>query len=212
MSVITNAYNNYTATNYNRSSSKEALSNEETSKTKNEANKTESDKKTTNKNNIGSFNWLQNAVSTTIAGMGLGPNDSVTFSTIIAYRDQLQSDFDTKVKEGLKKAGIAEDANFQLVSGENGGIKVISDHPDKEKIEKFFKDNPDLVKQFEKIQALNNVEESRKHQNIDVNAMRKRIQIESMTAWYANTGMGTNAIMNFTGGETAFLNGINRRV
>ena len=206
--------NNYLLTNYEKKSSTENLSsNTETKNT--EAVKNNSQKTQKNNNYLSSnpISWLQQAVSVTMDGMGLGPTDRVTFSTIISYRDQLQTEFDTKVKEGLKKVGLDENAKFQLVSGEEGGIKVIADSPEKEKIEKFFEDNPDLVKQFEKIQALNNVEESRKQQKIDVNAVRQRVQIESMMAWYSGSGGGgISSIMDFSGGQTSFLSGINKHV
>lgn len=206
--------NNYLLTNYEKKSSTENLSsNTETKNT--EAVKNNSQKTQKNNNYLSSnpISWLQQAVSATMDGMGLGPTDRVTFSTIISYRDQLQTEFDTKVKEGLKKVGLDENAKFQLVSGEEGGIKVIADSPEKEKIEKFFEDNPDFVKQFEKIQALNNVEESRKQQKIDVNAVRQRVQIESMMEWYSGSGGGgISSIMDFSGGQTSFLSGINKHV
>lgn len=211
MATISTIQNAYGSQLYEQISQKLA-SNNETTKTQNTSdttNKTTDSKSTTQQINK---SWLQLAVSSTLAGMGLGPNDKVTFSTILAYKDKLQNEFDTKVKDGLKKAGIDENAKFQLVSKEEGGINVITDHADKAKIEKFFEDNPELVKEFNKIQALNNVEESRKQQQLDVNAIRQRIQIESMTAWFAGTGSGVNSIMNFSGGGASFATGINTLV
>lgn len=211
---IPSLQNSHLLTSYEKKSSTENLSsNTETKNT--EAIKNNSQKIQKNNKYLSSkpISWLQQAVSATMDGMGLSPTDKVTFSTIISYREQLQTEFDTKVKEGLNEAGLNKNTKFQLVSGEEGEIKVIADSPEKEKIEKFFKNNPDLVKQFEKIQALNNVEESRKQQKIDINAVRERIQIESMMAWYSGSGEGgINSIMDFSGGQTSFFSGINKHV
>lgn len=206
--------NNYLSTKYGQKSSTENLSsNTEAKNTEEVKNNSQKTQKNNNYLSSNSKNWLQQIVSATMDGMGLGPTDKVSFSTIIAYKNELQEDFDTKVKEGLKKTGLNENLKFQLVSGEEGGIKVVADSPDKEKIEKFFEDNPKLVKQFEKIQALNNIEESRKQQGIDVSAIQQRIQVESMAAWYSNSGAGgVSSIMDFSGGQTSFLSGINKRI
>mgnify|MGYP003540857236 CR=1 FL=1 len=72
------------------------------------------------------ISWLQQAVSATMDGMGLGPTDKISFSTIISYRDQLQNEFDTKVKEGLKEAGLDENKNIvdKIITDELGYAKT----------------------------------------------------------------------------------------
>lgn len=153
---------------------------------------------------------LLSTLSQTLTAMGLGSNDSVSFNQILQYRNQIASGFESKVKSDLKTLGVDENVNFKLVTGEDGGIEVITDHEDKAKIEKYFQDNPDMVKLFQQIQSLTNVEEARKAQAIDVKSVRQRIQIESMTAWFANTGQNVNSIMDFSGGTTALMAGLNK--
>ncbi|MEG1610150.1 MAG: hypothetical protein RR317_03110, partial [Bilophila sp.] len=126
--------------------------------------------------------------------------------------DKLGKEFEAKVKADLKELGVDEKVKFQVVSNKDGSVDIISDSEDKAKIEKYFADNPDMVKKFNKIQSLTNVEEARKTQNIDVTATRQRIQIESMTAWFANTGRGVSSIMDFTGGSSALMAGLNKVV
>lgn len=138
--------------------------------------------------------------------LGLNASDRVTFQTLRDYRDQLQDRFTGKLRGDLLEAGVDPDISFRLVSNSDGtGVKVISDHPDKEKIEQYFKDNPEMVQEFEKIQALNKMEEARKNQRIDIKTIKSRIQMESMTAWFSDT----SSIMAFSAQGAAYYSGIN---
>ncbi len=155
-----------------------------------------------------SLSSLLGAVQGAMDDLGLASNDKVTFRTLMAHKTKLEAEFYEASRQGLLKAGVDEKADFRLVSGKNGGVEVITSHPDKEKIEKFFKDNPKLVEKFEKIQGLANIEESRKNQKIDVDAIRSRIQAESMTAWFAASP--SPSIMDFQYGGANFMTGINK--
>jgi len=152
---------------------------------------------------------LSEALAMTLEGLGLGPNDRVTFNTILQYRTELSTNFESSVAAGLEKLGI-EDPDFKLVTNKDGSVDVISDHADKEKIEKYFKEHPDQVDAFKQIQALTNLEEARKEGNFDIKASRSRTQLESMTTWFANSGKEVNSIMNFnSGGGSSFIPGLN---
>lgn len=155
---------------------------------------------------VGSPQNLSSAVASAMDALGLGANDKVTFQTLLNYRDQLQEQFTSKVRKDLLAAGVDKDVNFRLVSGSDGtGIQVIADSPDKEKIEKYFQDNPDMVKEFEKIQALNKIEETRKSQKLDVKTIKSRLQMESMSAWFSDT----SSFMAFSAQGAAYYSGIN---
>lgn len=149
---------------------------------------------------------LADAVKAAMDDLGLQSGDRVTFQTLSAYRSKLEEEFKQEVREGLLAAGVDKDAEFRLVSNSDGsGVQVISDSPDKEKIEKYFKDNPDMVKKFEKVQGLNKMEETRKSQHIDVNTIKNRLQVESMTAWFSDS----SSFMAFSGQGAAYYSGIN---
>lgn len=156
----------------------------------------------------GSLSSILSAVQSAMDDLGLGKNDPVTFRTLMAQKSKLEAEFYEETRQGLLKAGVDEKADFRLVSGKDGGVEVVTDHPDKAKIEKFFKDNPDLVKKFEKIQALSNMEEARKSQKVDVDAIRSRIEAESMSFWFASSP--SPSIMDFQYGNANFLTGINK--
>lgn len=148
-----------------------------------------------------------------LSGMGLGSSDKVTFQDLLNYREELRQNFEATVKKGLREKGVDEDVNFQVVSDGNGGVKIITDSPDKAKIEAYFADNPKLVEQFNQIEALTNVEAARKSSKLDVKAMRQRIEVESMTAWFTGSGQSVGSILNFSGAQSALLSaGLNQKV
>lgn len=154
----------------------------------------------------GSPQGLASAVQAAMDDLGLGASDRVTFQTLLDYRDQLQEQFTSEVRKGLLAAGVDPDVSFRLVSGSDGtGVQVITDSPDKEKIEQYFKDNPDMVKEFEKVQALNKMEETRKSQHIDVKSIKSRLQMEAMTTWFSDT----SSFMAFSAQGAAYYSGIN---
>lgn len=158
-----------------------------------------------------SVSGLGAALSSAMDDMGLSANDRITFRTLMDHRDKMQEEFTAQVKADLKKLGVDENANFRLVSGEDGtGVKVISDDPEAQAaIEQYFKDNPKMASRFDQIQSLNKMDETRKKEQIDVHAIRSRIQLESMTTWYASD---TSSAMAFTPQGASAFSGINTMV
>lgn len=149
---------------------------------------------------------LAEAVKAAMDDLGLKSGDRVTFQTLSAYRTKLEAEFKQEVSVGLLAAGVDKDAEFRLAASSDGkGVQVISDSPDKEKIEKYFKDNPEMVEKFQKIQGLNKMEETRKSQRMDVNTIKERLQLESMTAWFSDS----SSFMAFSGQGAAYYSGIN---
>lgn len=189
--------------------------NESNSKTKSSSTSTNGNANTSKASNAASaysygasVSGLGAALSGAMDELGLSANDRITFQTLMSYRNKKQDDFTAQVKSDLKKLGVDEDVNFRLVSGDNGsGVKVISDDPEAQAaIEKYFKDNPKMVTNFEQIQSLNKMDDTRKKEQIDVQAIRSRIQLESMTTWYASD---TNSFMAFSQQGAAYYSGVN---
>ena len=150
---------------------------------------------------------IKNAMST----LKLDSNDRVTFATLNEARAKMEADFTAKVKDDLKKLDVDEDIQFRLVTNNKGGVDVISNHPDVKKIEKYLADNPDMVKAFQNIQAMSNIEEARKVSGHDIKAMRSRIQVESMVDWFAGTGQGVQQLMQYSNMDAAYsAAGINK--
>ena len=154
-----------------------------------------------------SLSTLASALSGIMDDMNLGANDTVSFRTLAEYQKKLQSTFTEQVKSDLRKLGLDESTQFSLVATANGsGVNVLCDDAEaKAVIEKYLKDNPDVVTTFEKIQSLNKLEESRKSRQIDVDAIRNRLQMESMVAWFSTN----NSLASFYSGGAAYYSGVN---
>lgn len=125
----------------------------------------------------------------------IGINGKITYSALIGYRDGLSADFQETVKNGLAELGVAQDADFRLSLDENGELQVSSNHKDKEKIEQFFKENPELAESYEKIQTLNLVEQARQNSGISLSDAYEKANLLS----YTSGMLGTNSALAMTG-------------
>ena len=144
----------------------------------------------------------------------IAPNATgkLTFSMVEDYRKQLEEEFSAKVREDLTKLGVDKDVEFRVVTDEKtGGVSVITNSADKAKIEKYFKDNPDMVKKFQKIQTLSNLEKARKAEGYSPQDIKTRLQMEAMSAWWSEDG-ASSQIMDFTADQATFLTGLRARV
>lgn len=149
----------------------------------------------------------------------MGTDGAVTAENVVTEDiKKLQQYFNENLSHGknilekMNNSGIDPDINFQLTMDEDGNLVVISDHPDKDKVQKFFDEHPELAKKYEQIQALANLDSARKAMQISPSAMRKRIQVESLASWWDTSGNSTSSIGDFMGGDLAFYNGLNSRV
>lgn len=123
-----------------------------------------------------------------------------------------KSDLGNTLSKGLKNLGISPDVQFTLQVNANGSVTVISDSPDKAKIQKFFDDNPALVKQYQQVEALSGLDDARKAMQASPSEMRKRIQIESMAAWWAGSGNASSYFGNYSNGNMSVLAGLNLNI
>lgn len=146
-------------------------------------------------------------------GMKLSGGSQVSFASLQKYREGLEASFSETVRKDLLALGVDKDIEFRLASDGQGGVSVVSNHADKAKVEKYFKDNPDMVAKFNDIQALTGLDQTRKAQQISPAALRTRIQMESMALWFDSTSNGGgSSILDFNMQASNFLASINRRV
>ncbi|MEG2172009.1 MAG: hypothetical protein RRY29_01975 [Desulfovibrionaceae bacterium] len=144
--------------------------------------------------------------------MGIGKGGSVTFGQISAYKERQEKDYSDKLQKDLEALGVAKDIKFQLKLGSNGKMEVVSDHPDKAKVQKYFDDNPAMVKKYKEIQSLADLESARKAMQVNPTDLRKRIQVEAMATWWDQSGGASSSIADFNGGDMAFYKGVNKTV
>ncbi len=144
--------------------------------------------------------------------MGIGANGRVTFGQISSYRSEQEKKFSEQLQSDLEALGVDKNIKFQLSMDDDGKIVVNTDHEDKAKVEKYFEDNPEMVSKYKEIQALNNLESARKSLQISPTELKKRIQIQSMASWWANSDNQTSSIADYYAGSMSMYSGINTTV
>lgn len=123
-----------------------------------------------------------------------------------------EGDLGKKLYSGMKDLGIDPNANFTIQVNSDGSVTIISDSPDLAKIQQFFDDNPELVKKYRQIEVLSGLDDARKAMQIAPSDMRKRIQIESMAAWWAGSNDASSYFGSYSGGNLSLLTGLNLSV
>ncbi len=127
---------------------------------------------------------------------------------------QLQSYFNDAnagkdIKQGFTTIGIDPNIEFSM-SLVDGAIVINSSHPDAAKLQAIINADEELSKTYLQVDALAGLDGARKSMQIDVNAMRTRIQMESMTTWWDQ--MEQSSVGVFSSGNLSTFNGINSTV
>jgi hypothetical protein len=146
--------------------------------------------------------------------MGLAPDSRVTFSRLTEYREQLRDEFTRSVNDGLKALGVdnPDSLKFTLRVNDDGAVSVAADSPDKDKIQNFFDNSPELIKKYRQIEALNGIDAARKSLSIAPGEMRKRIQIEGMASWWSASDAANTTFGEYSGRGLSLLEGLDLTV
>lgn len=146
---------------------------------------------------------------------GSGPLQATVKS---AQLEDIQAGFDgaadtgAKMRDGLANLAIDKSISFSIQIADDGSLKIISDHPDAAKLQKFFDSNPELVKKYKQIETLAGIDDARKAMQISPSAMRSRIQIESMSSWWFDSGSASSYFGNYNNNSLSLLSGLNMKV
>lgn len=137
--------------------------------------------------------------------------DSASKAAIQAVLDN--STLGKTLNTGMNSLAVSSDAKFTLKTNADGSISVESaDAATKAAVQKFFDNNPTLVKKFGQIQALSGLDDARKSLQVSPSDLRKRIEVESMAAWWSGSGSANNSFGNFANGSLSMLSGLNLNV
>jgi len=123
-----------------------------------------------------------------------------------------KSTLGSTINSGLNSLGVDADVKFTLQVNTDGSATVVSDSADKAKIQQFFDDNPALVKQYQQIEALSGLDDARKAMQIAPSEMRKRIEVESMAAWWSGSNSSSSYFGSYSDGNMSVLAGLNLSV
>jgi hypothetical protein len=143
--------------------------------------------------------------------MGVGKNDRVSFRQINAYREQMEEEYADQLRRDFALLGVDPKITFQLKENEKGGLTVSSDHPDKDKVQRYFDDHPEMVKVYKEIQILANLETARNRMDINPAELKKRLQVENMSVWWHAEG-DASSIMSVSSAGTSWFSGIDTTV
>jgi len=143
--------------------------------------------------------------------MGVGKDDRVSFGQINAYREQMEQKFSETLRNDFDLLGVDPNIVFQLKENDEGGLTVSSNHPDKDKVQKYFDDHPEMVEQYKEIQTLANLEAARSRMDINPAELKKRLQIENMSVWW-DAESSASSIMNVSSEGTDWFSGVNTTV
>ena len=155
------------------------------------------------------------AVSMTVDSSGkliaASSTDSANKATIQAVLDN--SKLGSTLNTGMKSLAVSSDAKFTLKSNEDGSVTVeSSDAATKAAVQKLFDSNPSLVKKFGQIQALSGLDDARKSLQVSPSDLRKRIEVESMAAWWSDSGSSSSSFGSYSDSSLSILSGLNLSV
>ena len=137
----------------------------------------------------------------------------VTFTAVREYQAELQRQFNRAVREDLLAMGVLEDTEFTLASDGKGGIAVLCGSAESgAAIEFYFEKNPEMVKAFNKLQTLSNLDKARKEQGYSPEDVKSRIQIEALARWWTSEGTDYSQYMYFNDSTSLQFLGVSNRV
>ncbi len=160
----------------------------------------------------------KNDVDLSSAGLRLGNEGNIQISINNSGLKDLQAALDKetelgkKIYSSLDDLGIDPNISFSIQLNADGTYNIISDHPDAAKVQKFFEDNPELIKKYRQIDTLAGVDDARKAMQLSPSEMRKRIQVESMTAWWAGSGNANSYFGAYNNGNLSLYSGLNLNI
>lgn len=150
---------------------------------------------------------------------------NVKLDDITKYREELELLFTEKVEKELKALGLSNmDFSISLdpKNSDSSAITVsASSKEDKALIEKYFNNNPGVVEEFRKIQALTNLEKAMGKGNTaaqiapeGLSTIRANYQAQALDIFLGTDSEDeawdfTSLIANFNSTKTSFMSGIN---
>lgn len=145
----------------------------------------------------------------TLAGSSAESDNAAAMQTVLN-----NSKMGTTLYDGLESLSVSSDAKFTIQSNEDGTVTIESSDADtKAAVQAFFDDNPALVKKFNQIQALSGLDDARKALQVSPSELRKRIEVESMAAWWSDSGSSSSTFGSYSSSDgLSLLSGLNLSV
>lgn len=120
-----------------------------------------------------------------------------------------QTSTGSKIRLGMENLGVDKNVAFTIQVNDDGSVTIYSNSSDREKIQQFFDDNPELVTTYRQIEALSGIDDARQALQLSPSEMRKRIQIESMASWWASSDDSSSYFGSYSNNSLSLLSGLN---
>lgn len=152
------------------------------------------------------------------ASLRLGSDGNIQISVNSAVNNDIQAVLDGAMATGktiynnLDGLGIDSNIKFSIQLNDDGTVAIMSDHADKDKVQQFFDSHPELVKKYMQIEALSGIDDARKAMQISPSEMRKRIQIESLMSWWADSSSTDSYFGSYANGSLSMYSALNMTV
>ena len=142
--------------------------------------------------------------------IGVAPraDGSVHLEDIQAHLAEISADLQSALSSKFRAAGIDTSRSIDLETDAQGNVRIANDHPDKEKIEQLFADDPELANDFRGVLALQQlVSAAEKHMEF---AEAYAADPEAAVAQYGvgNDGIETDILLRLADSE---LSAVDRR-
>jgi len=145
----------------------------------------------------------------------LGADASVTATGSSAvWQPFLQENnaFFASLASSLGSVTLDPNIDFTLNVNEDDSLSVNCANKEYQEIlEGFFRENPSIVSDFKRTEALSNIEKARKFMQLPASKMRTRLQIESIARWWDTSGNRSSfsSFGTYSNGIYSRLNGVN---
>lgn len=162
--------------------------------------KEKTDTEDTSKEPSAASSQLTKDILTLLEAIPAAQQGHLSFYDIQKLADKLEEEFDDQVLADLKKLGVDTDKKFQLMyDSKTGEVVCSNDHPDKEKIENYFKANEDRKEQFKSLVGMRSLSQTAQ-QNLSPSQFKQQMQLQSMAFW-SSQNLGGIGAGDFLGGQ-----------
>ncbi|SKA88347.1 hypothetical protein SAMN02745704_02110 [Paucidesulfovibrio gracilis DSM 16080] len=139
----------------------------------------------------------------------------LSFQDVMDYRDKLREEFESIAKEELGALGVDTERDFTLsYDAATDKVTVDPEHPDKEIIDRYFEETPEMREAFAKIVSLSKLSGAAE-KTLSPTQFRQQMQAQAMSWWAEENGnMGWfsgGGMMNAEAGLQLF-GGVNMQV
>ncbi|MDD4733049.1 MAG: hypothetical protein PHX58_14090 [Desulfovibrio sp.] len=141
--------------------------------------------------------------------------NKLSFQDVIDYRNKLREDFEAKAKEDLEALGVDTERDFTLSYDANTDkVTVDPNHPDKEVIDRYFEENPEMREAFAKIVSLSKLSGAAEKQ-LSPTQFKQQLQAQAMSWWAeenGNMGWFSGGGMMMANAGLQIMTGVNMQV